>query len=499
MTVCGFRFVLLQFLTVLALCVVPAASVPAQIDEAGETSHHGIELRSYSGSPLLLKLVLTDPERLFRHLEIETAGAALSYDLLGAHEGSAGDESTGGEVTIPVAPFIQPGVYDMSLRLKGPNSAEELRYQIGFTDFVWGRDNFRFGNNSNFETLHGDYSLALFAWLEERFAEVAEADRALLVHYMYGLFGQNPGRCYAFSGSQYRYIAWPELLPRFNNNVYEVRGSSRRIKREMHFLQMDIVFDYFVAGGMLRYGRQSLAAAQEEVEEVLRRISEGRPVVAGFVGPELHHSMLIYGFIEQLGSESIDLLVANNWKEDQESNVDNLNAELVRVNVGPVEERPLLEWFGRDGLRPRQPTRFFVVDVRRQYDHPRLLLDAHLTGVRRQMRSEGLKLLVVENVASAWLTDSQGNAAGYEGWRHVEEIPGITFYRRKRAHTFEIAGDQELLLHFEDENGARVYFVDLSGPATSWITETEAPAGEVERVIDLKTGDLVPEAPTLER
>jgi hypothetical protein len=421
-------------------------------------------------------------------MEVETDEAFLSYGI----EDLAPEERA--SVEIPVSPFRSPGVYDLTLRLRGPGNSVEIPYRIGFADFVWGRDNFRFGNNRDFETLHGDYSLALFSWLEERFGDIPEADRVLLVHYMYGLFGRNPGRCYAFSGSQYRYLRWPDLLPRYNDDVFEVRGSNGRIKREMHYLQMDIVFDYFVARGTLRHGSQSVEDAREEVEEVLRRIAQGEPVVAGFLGPELHHSMLIYGFVQRLDTDAIELLVANNWKADQDSNVDNLNAELVRVNFEPTEDRPLLEWLGRDGLHPRQPTRFIVVDVREQYDHDRVLLEAHVGGVRRQMQSEGLKLLIVENAASAWLTDGEGAVAGYERWRTVEEIPGVTFQRRKRAYSFEIASDEDLQLHIEDEDGARAYFLDLVGGREAWVIETQAPEEELERVIDLATGSEMPEA-----
>jgi hypothetical protein len=459
---------------------------------------YSLEVHSFSGSPLLLQLTLKDPGGQFDQVEIAAGGSMLSYRLPqpegpGLEGGGSGTEEEA--VTIPFSPFFAPGIYNLVIRLSGPDLSVEVPYRVGFVDFVWGRDNFRFGNNGNFETLNGDYSLALFEWLEERFGEVPEAEKVLLVHYMYSLFGTNPGRCYAFSGSQYRYITTPAALPRYNDSVYDVRGGLERTRREMHFLQMDIVFDLFLGEGIPRHGTQSRASALREVEEILKRIETGIPVVAGFVGPELHHSMLVYGFVDRLGSESIDLLVANNWKEGQDSNFHSKSAEYVRVYTGAGGGEKRLEWRGEDGPRPRQPNRFFVVDVRESYEHDRVVLDAHLTGIRRLMRQEGLALLVLENAASAWLTDPEGNASGYEKWRRVEEIEGVTFQRRKRAYSFEIATDAELVLHVEDDAGARIYYVDYSidtDDETAWLTATEPPAKKEERLVVLSAGEVLP-------
>ncbi|MFP4431249.1 MAG: hypothetical protein ACLFPV_08375 [Spirochaetaceae bacterium] len=485
-------------LVVTSLLLPPALS--SQEAAATVEPVYSLEVRSFSGSPLLLQLTLKDPQGQFDQVEVAGGGASLSYLLpkpeRGDPQGVDVDTDVDDEVlTIPVSPFFTPGIYDLVVRLSGPELNVEVPYRVGFVDFVWGRDNFRFGNNGNFEILNGDYSLALFAWLEDRFGEIPEADRVLLVHYMYSLFGKNPGRCYAFSGTQYRYITTPEALPSYNDSVYDVRGGVERVRREMHFLQMDVIFELFLRDGTPRHGAQSRASAGREVEEILRRIETGAPVVAGFVGPELHHSMLVYGFVERLGSESIDLLVANNWKDGQDSNLHSKSAEYVRVYTGAGGGEDLLEWRGEDGPRPRQPNRFFVVDVRESYDHDRVVLDAHLSGIRRLMRREGLALLVVENAASVWLTDPHGNASGYRKWRQVDEIEGVTFERRKRAYSFEIAAETELVLHVEDEAGARIYYVDYSmgtDDETAWVTATEPPADKEERLFVLSTGEVLP-------
>lgn len=488
-------FVVGLLLVFASLFLAPAVS-SQEVAPTDEDSY-SVELRSFSGSPLLLQLALEDPRGRFDRVVIAGAGASLSYRLPepeGAPPEIAGDADQGA-VTIPFSPFFGPGIHDLVVRLSGPELMVDIPYRVGFVDFVWGRDNFRFGNNADFETLNGDYSLALFAWLEDRFEEIDVADKVLLVHYMYSLFGTNPGRCYAFSGSQYRYITTPEALPGYNDSVYDVRGGVERIRREMHFLQMDIVFDLFLGDGVPRHGTQSRASARREVREVLRRIEDGASVVAGFIGPELHHSMLVYGFIDRLDNESIDLLVANNWKEGQDSNLHSESAEYVRVYTGAGSGENLLEWRSEDSPRPRQPNRFFVVDVRESYDHDRRVLEEHLSGVRAEARREGVAILVLENVASAWLTDSEENAAGYRKWRSVEEIDGVSFSRRKRAYSFEIRSEEELLLHFEDDAGARVYYVDFSGdPAAeiAWMTTTEPPEEKEERRIVLTTGEVLP-------
>ena len=464
-------------------------TVSSQEGGASDEPSYKLELHSFSGSPLLMQLTLEDPQERFDRVVIAAAGASLTYRL----------SEPGGRVTVPLSPFFSPGVHDLVVRLSGPESNVDVPYRVGFVDFVWGRDNFRFGNNADFETLNGDYSLALFAWLEERFGEIDDADKVLLVAYMYSLFGTNPGRCYAFSGSQYRYITTPEALPMYNDSVYDVRGGSERVRRGMHFLQMDIVFDLFLGDGIPRDGTQSRVSARREVREVLRRIEIGAPVVAGFIGPELHHSMLVYGFIERTGAGYIDLLVANNWKEDQELNLHSESAEYVRVHTGTGGGDELIEWRSEEGPRPRQPNRFFVVNVQESYDHDRRVLEEHLFALREQAGREGLSVLVVENVASAWLTDSEGNAAGYRKWRSVEEIDGVTFSRRKRAYSFEIRSEDELQLHINDDAGGRIYYVDYSGGTAgdpvggnAWIIATEAPERKEERLIILSTGELLP-------
>ena len=75
---------------------------------------------------------------------------------------------------------------------------------------------------------------------------------------MYGLFGENPGRCYAFTGSQLRYYRNPDTLPSYVDQVYDIRMRSTRSQRDMHELQLDMVYDYFVAGGAPVEGRQNL-------------------------------------------------------------------------------------------------------------------------------------------------------------------------------------------------------------------------------------------------
>jgi hypothetical protein len=503
------------------------------------------ELVTSSGSPLLLEILVAAPPAGLREIIVETDDARLRFDVdsprsLGrpdlppltaaaedeartgdgrAAGGGAADDDPAGDgeaapLAVSVTPFLEPGVYDVTVTLAGTGRgpagagpgdddpadarsrsagpgdtgaapAVSASYEVGFVDFVWGRDNYRFGNNRDYESRIGDYSEILADWLETRFGGVEEAELALLVHYMYGMFGENAGRCYAFAGTQLRYFRDPSALPRYVDTVYGVRERSTRAQREMNELQLDMVYDYFVAGGAPAAGRQSLLDIARELARIRERIAAGSPVVTGYISPDLHHAMLVYGYILDRARGRVDLLVANNWKSGQDVNARSLDAETVRIDLSGSEEQTLIEWRNREGPRRRSPHRLFIVPVREGYDHARAPLEGLIASRLAELRARGRQLLVVENADEAWVENAAGEFTGYRDNHERNEIEVVSFDRLKESVLFDLPADANLLPRFRPAEGepVRLFHVapgEEAGARTGWITTFGPPEAEAQ-------------------
>lgn len=442
------------------LLLVPLTAVTSQ----GPSAIAG-EISSHSGSPLLLRLTVEDPDRALSEVRLLSEEGNQTFLLPEKRSEEA--------VTLRLSPFLTPGSREVVLELLGEEQQQRWEYAIAFVDFVFGRDNFRFGNNAEYESIIGTYSEILAGWLEERFGEAEPGDLVILTDYMYSLFGENPGRCYAFSGSELRYWRNQELLPSYYDSTYEIRQRVRRYQREMNYLQLDIVYDLFLVGSEARDGRRVIDPAEPqerdsllcEVERIRERIDRGEPAAVGFIGPELHHSMLAYGYIHDQTGEVLDLLVANNWKSDQELNLRSLDAERVRVFLSEERESTLLEWSNIDGPRERQPNRLFLVEVREKYEHPQQPLEGFLNRRVAELQGAGRSLLLVENAREAWISDGEGAVTGYKDRRSREELSDVFFDQVKRNFRFAYPQGRELWLEFVDDQGARV--LHLSGEAAT--------------------------------
>lgn len=468
------------------------------------------ELRSSSGSPLLLEVTLEEPPPDLREIVVRTGSSELRFDApqlgrqpaaeepAGTADPAAADPAAADPLVLTLTPFLEPGVYDLELELRGDATMGRARYEVGFVDFVWGRDNFRFGNNADYESRIGDYSHVLSEWLEKRFGTISDAARALLVHYMYSLFGENPGRCYAFTGSQLRYYRNPDSLPSYVDETYDIRMRSTRSQREMSELQLDMVYDYFVAGGAPAGGRQSLLELARELVRIREWIADGSPVVTGYISPDLHHAMLVYGYILDRARGRVDLLVANNWKSGQELNLRSVDAEVIRVDLQAAQaaatgEEELIEWRTREGPRRRSPQRMFIVPVRESYAPPREPLEALLDRRFSELREAGREIITVENAAAAWIAGPDGRSAGYRENRTRTELDAVDFDRLKQTLLFEFPGGDELTLGFVPVEGEEVRLFHVRpgavpGTERGWITTVEAADDEESRVRLLHLG-----------
>lgn len=408
-------------------------------------------IQSFSGSPLLLEVVLDDPERQVATLRIDSGLSTQEYRIPPDVERDP--------LVLRVSPFFASGVYQLNVEVTttdGRTAAK--RFEIGFVDFVWGRDNISFGNNRDYESVIGTFGEVLAGWVGERFGEVDEGDLVLLTDYMYGMFGRNTGRCYAFAGSEVRYWRWPELRPSWYETTHDIRGNRARNQRAMNYLQFDIVFDHFVAGPGAGQIAQPMdrAALAREAHLIAERIAADEPVAVGFAGDDLHHSMLVFGYIRDPARRTVDLLVANNWKSDEKLNIHSRDAEIVRVFLDDAHADHPVEWRYEAGVRDRTIDRLFVVDVRGgEYEHDAALFEAMLAELRAEFRAAGDVRVVVEEAAGARLTDGV-RFSGQIGSRRVDDLEEVWFERVSRAYRLRYPADRALELELTDDVGARV-------------------------------------------
>ena len=405
----------------------------------------------FSGSPLLLQVNVPDPGQLLESISIESATSSIFY--------SVPQEQDRDALQLYVNPFLSPGLYELEITLQTRSGAEsQSRLDVGFVDFVWGRDNLSFGNNAKYISVIGTFGEVLEEWLDARFGEVDEADVVLLVNYMYGLFGKNTGRCYAFSGTEVRYWRWPELLPSYYDSAHDLRGNVTRYQREMNFLQFDIVFDHFFAGPGNEQVQHAMNSEQIEAQVAVieSHIAAGDPVAVGFAGPDIHHSMLVFGFIRNRTTHTVDLLVANNWKNDEKLNIHSRDAEIIRLFLAPDHEGPIAQWRYEKGVRNREIDRLFVVDVRRDpYVHERALIDTLIAKLRNQLDTEGRVIVVVEDAEGASVVDGE-HSTGWIRNRITEELEEVWYERVGKTYRFTFPADAALELEIADTGGARV-------------------------------------------
>ncbi len=484
------RGVTLLLLLIVAITWLPgqeATLSPSDSEEIIATSRPGDlpipNIVCHSGSPLLLELSIPDPQGRLTAVTVESPISYSSYQIQ-----PDPDRET---VQLTLSPFLVPGVYDLRIAMQVHQEGEprqiEFPVRVGFVDFVFGRDNLRFGNNAEYASVIGTYGEILAAWLDDRFGGISDVELVPLVDYMYQFFGSRSGRCYAFAGSELRFWRWPELLPTYYDETYDLRAAVRRTQQEMNFLQIDMAFDHFLTG------EDDREVILDEVRSIVSRISTGEPVVVGLTGPQLHHAMLVYGFIHRPESGTVDLLVANNWKSDQDLNLRSKNAEAIRVFLEQQGDGPTLEWRYREGTRNREIDRLFIVEVEREYQHERDQLDRLIAERLGRLSDSHRAVLVVEDAAGAWLTNGE-DSTGYDRRRTQEDVEGVLFDKVSRTYRFEYPADGGLWLELADDAGARILHFhpgEEPGMETAWIEETPAPeeGATIRRRVSLEGRD----------
>ncbi len=422
------------------LALQPAAAITVAVDPSAQESGD-LHIAAHSGSPLLLQMTLEDPEMIWRSMELDTGASILQYRLPEAEKHE-----------MVISPFLSAGSYPVRITLSGETGSHSHELTVSFADFVWGRDNFRFSNKRSSYWGITPYSEALYPWVEKHFSALPEEDFMLLLNTAYHIFTGRVGRCYAFSASQVLFTRHPELLPSYYDSVYDIREYNRSLQERMNLLQNDIMFDHFILGGYDVNRPQRLPELQAEIEDIMERIDEGEFVPVGYWNTERHHSMLVYGYINDPDSHTITLIAANNWGTEHDENLVSEAAELVDVNLQESFEGKRVTWIDPPYTNYNHADHFFAVEVKESFEFSPDAI-AQLIASEQQRLAEGrLSMVIIEEAKGALLTGADGARTGTAGGKVLEELLEVSFRQVSDTFIFEFPTDAAYRLSFTPLN-----------------------------------------------
>lgn len=363
-----------------------------------------VSVQSRSGSPLLLEFTVTFPDfpekpHPFTDFSIHSDSGYSFFSIPSDRQA----------MEFALTPFTEPGSYTLTLSLvSDAEISENDRYtkelEIGFADFIWGRDNFRFSNVRSEYWGILPYSDLLFKWADERFGNLEPAGLTVILDYAYRIFSGSMGRCYAFTGSQVRYRLDQGFLPSYYSTLYDVRETNTTVQTRMNMLQNDIMYDHFVIGGYDMSKPQTLAALQEEIDKILKKVASGELVSVGYAAPERHHSLLIYGYISDPVTRQVTLIAANNWGAGHNENRASAAAVQLAVNLDENFTGNRVQWLNPTNRAYSFAEHFFSVDVRESYTFDREMLSNFIAARFRELTDSRTSLIIVEQARDAVLS-----------------------------------------------------------------------------------------------
>jgi len=394
-----------------------------------------VEVRSRSGSPLLLEFLINDPELALERLTIESTDSTASFKVPETEE-----------IDIKLTAFHEAGVHDITVTMETETGSCTRELQVAFSDFVWGRDNFRFSNKRSPHGSVRPYSRVLFPWAEERFGTLQPEEKTVLLDFTYALFGGRIGRCYAFTGSQVRFRRNSDLLPSYYDSIYAVREATPDVQDQMNMLQNDIMFKQFVSRGYDLDTEQSLESLRSETSAVIDEIAAGRVAAFGYVAPQRHHSMLAYGYLTDSTGDRITLIVANNWGEEHDQNIFSEAAERVAIHLDEDYEGHRVQWVDTSHRVYEYAEHFFFVDIPDEYEYEHKALSELVAERRARLRETQHALVVVEQARDAVLADQEGTKSGRVGRRTYRDLESVSYRRVEDVHVFEFPAEHALTL-----------------------------------------------------
>jgi hypothetical protein len=375
-----------------------------------------LDITCRSGFPLLLELQLTEVPPECSVLVCES-GQTRSEAILPLQE----------DAVLLYTPAYTPGREDVTVTLRGENGEALFQggFEFGSAEFVWGRDNFSYSNVEN--PLWGitPYSRLLSSWAEERFGPLEPAQHILLLDSAYRLFSGRIGRCYAFTGTKALYLARPELLPSPYGSLYEVKETDTAFQRSMNLLQNDMMFSRFVVTGQPLPLTQTNAELHLEFDRIRSAIALGAPAVIGYLAPERHHSLLVYGYLSDPHRERASLITANNWGTGHDENRASDAAVEISIRFDGGESQRI-RWVSPPNRAYSFAASLFTVEVPLTPAYDRKALDVLLETGEEQLLAEGGVLIIAEECSELYLIDSEARKAGSRNQSLFQEIPGST-------------------------------------------------------------------------
>ena len=410
-----------------------AQTIPVMTVDVNESLH--LDVESHSGTPPVLEFVLKGPEGTVRFLSFDFESDG-THDLL--------IDEIHGEVVFRGVPFRKPGLYHTTVYLYTGEGRFTREFNIAYTDFVWGRDNFRFANDGKFEDAGDFVSETLVEWAEDRFGPLSQEQQVLLLSVMYDIYKGSIGRCYGFTGEQIYYINNPERIPSPYGSIYWMGEKNRELFRNMDYVQNDIVFANFLSGKINVKEPQDREGLLRELDIIKRSIEQGESIIIGYLSNRMHHSMVVYGYFENLFRNKITLLTANNWEREQENNTYSEDAENIVIELH--QNKPRLSWYDLTKKRYRYPKGIFAVRREEQYELPFENLENLLNSAAREIIESDRAVIMVEKTETAYMTDGEGNKRGYSKPKHYREIDEVTFKKIDYNFIFEYPAGEEYRL-----------------------------------------------------
>ncbi len=399
-----------------------------------------LDIECRSGTPPILEFVLKDKDLIVKKLSFDFDDDGV-IDLVTPGLRDLSDEN---EVVFRGVPYRNKGVYRLTVYLHSSYGIFIRPFDIAFTDFIWGRDNYNFANDGKFENSIDFVSKTVIDWAEDRFGSLSQEQQVLLLYVMYSIYKGSIGRCYGFSGGEVYYILFPDLIPPIYSNTYAMDEGDIRIIKEMDYVQNDIVFSHFISGQMDLEPPQKTDVVIAELMKIKQSIKTGKPIILGYLSRNMHHSMAVYGYFENLFTTNISLLTANNWEREQNNNIFSDDAENIKIRFSNGGVR--ISWYDIAKKKYRYPQMIFAIERKKKYD---IVPDDFFRLIRdteKRIQEKNNIIIMVEKTETAYMIDEEGKMRGYKKPRYINETDEISFKKVDYNYIFEVPKGKEYTL-----------------------------------------------------